>query len=87
MHATIKFEGLVEKILEEAVKEGLAKTKSEALRLGVIELNNRYHLLESLQERIEEEEDIDYIRSERKKLKSGKIKLHSEKELEEALKE
>ena len=47
MHVTVKFKGVIEDILENAVEEGIAKTKTEALRLGVLELANKYNLLES----------------------------------------
>lgn len=46
MHATVKFTGVLDQILSKAVDEGIAKTKTEALRLAVLELNNRYNLLE-----------------------------------------
>ncbi|MFH0817978.1 MAG: hypothetical protein V1909_05080 [Candidatus Micrarchaeota archaeon] len=82
MHSVMKFEGLIDQILNEAVRQGLAKTKAEALRLGVVELNNKYELIQS---RNEEEEDIDYIRRARKEIATGKLKLHSEKELKKAL--
>lgn len=82
MHATMKFEGLMDQILEEAVRQGLAKTKAEALRLGVVELDNRYDLI---QNRKEEEEDLEYIRKAKKDITSGKLKLLSEKELKAAL--
>ena len=82
MHATMKFEGLMDQILSEAVRQGLAKTKAEALRLGVVELNNKYELIQS---RREEEEDLEYIRKARKDIASGKLKLHTEKELRAAL--
>lgn len=82
MYATMKFEGLIDKILTEAVRQGLAKTKAEALRLGVVELNNKYDLIQS---RKEEEEDVRYIRKARKDISSGKLKLLSEKELKQAL--
>ena len=82
MHSTMKFEGIIDQILSEAVRQGLAKSKVEALRLGVVELNNKYELI---QNRIEEEEDIGYIKRARKGIASGKLKLHSEKELKKAL--
>ena len=46
MHATIKFTGALEQILSGAVERGFAKTKTEALRMAVLELNNKYGLLE-----------------------------------------
>lgn len=83
MHTVTKFEGIMDLILAEAVRQGLAKTKSEALRLGIIELNSKYDLLESARE---EKEDIDYIRKAREKIASGRLKLHTEEELRRALK-
>ena len=47
MHVTVKFRGVIEDILENAVERGIAKTKTEALRLGVLELANKYNLLET----------------------------------------
>lgn len=73
----------MDKILDAAIKKGLVKTKSEALRLGVLELNNKYDLLRAAKE---DEEDLEYIKLTDKKLKSGKMKLCTEKELKEALK-
>jgi len=81
MYTTIKFEGIMNKILEQAVSAGLAKTKSEALRLGVLELNNKYSLLEN----IEEQKDVEYIKEARKKIKSGELKLYGQKQLDDAL--
>ncbi len=81
MHATVKFEGFIDQILDSAVNKGLAKTKVEALRLGVLELNGRYHLVEDAQWA-----DARAIRNSRQKLKSGKIRLHDEKELDDILK-
>ncbi len=81
MYATVKFEGLIDKILETAVSKGLAKTKIEALRLGALELNSRYHLIQD-----EDWADVQAIRESKAKLKSGKIRLHDEKELDEILK-
>ena len=82
MHSTMKFEGLMDQILTEAVRQGLAKTKAEALRLGVVELNNKYELIQSSRE---DEEDARYIRRARADLARGKLKLHTEKELKAAL--
>jgi len=78
MYATLKFEGMIDRILEEAVKEGLAKTKSEALRLGALELNNRYGLLEKAREEAEDLEDARYVRKARKLIAEGKLKILDE---------
>jgi hypothetical protein len=82
MHSIMKFEGLIDQILTEAVRQGLAKTKAEALRLGVVELNNKYGLI---QNSTEDEEDAGYIKKARKEIAAGKLRLHSEKELKKAL--
>ncbi|HIH30335.1 TPA: hypothetical protein HA243_02975 [Candidatus Micrarchaeota archaeon] len=82
MHSTMKFEGLIDRILAEAVRQGLAKTKIEALRLGAIELNNKYDLINEARE---EQEDVAYIHRARRDIAGGKLKLLSEKELKAAL--
>ncbi len=46
MKTTIELTGLLEHILEKAVDAGLARSKTDALRIGVIELNHNYHLIE-----------------------------------------
>lgn len=79
----MKFEGLMDRILDEAVKQGLAKTKMEAVRMGVIELDNKYRLTSDA---LEDQQDISYINSARKKIASGKLKLRSEVELRKVLK-
>lgn len=81
MNVNIKFQGMAEKIVEEAIRQGYASTKTEALRLGVLELNNHYKLLEKL----EDEEDIRRADEIVERIESGKEKLHSEKEIWKAL--
>ena len=49
MHSSVRFTGVIDAILAQAVKEGLASTKAEALRQAVLELNNKYSLLERAQ--------------------------------------
>lgn len=44
MHANVKFTGLTDEIIEDAIAKGLAKTRSEVLRLGLFELKNKYGL-------------------------------------------
>lgn len=82
MNVNVRFHGRVEQILEEAVRQGYAATKTEALRLGAFELNNRYRLLEKL----EDEADIARADSVLKASGLGKGRLHSEKEIFERLK-
>jgi hypothetical protein len=85
MHATVKFEGLIDSILEQAVKQGLVKTKMEGLRLGVLELNNKYRLTEQVIEEQEAKEDLAYVKAADRKIARGKLKLRTEKELRAAL--
>lgn len=46
MNLNVQFAGLTEEIIEDAIRNGLAKTKTEVLRLGLFELKNKYHLAE-----------------------------------------
>lgn len=46
MHANVRFTGLTNEIIEDALSKGLAKTRSEVLRLGLFELKNKYGLAE-----------------------------------------
>jgi Arc/MetJ-type ribon-helix-helix transcriptional regulator len=74
MNLNVRFSGVVEKILEQAVKEGYAATKTEALRMGVFELNNKYNLLEDI-------EDVERADSIMARIKAGKERLYSEKQI------
>ena len=75
MYATVKFEGVIDKILEKAVENGFAKTKVEALRLAVLELGNKYQLLER-----EDFLTAKKMESIYEEIKAGKRKVISEKE-------
>ncbi len=44
MNVNVKFTGIVDEIIQDAIRQGLAKTKTEVLRLGLFELKNKYHL-------------------------------------------
>ncbi len=45
MQSVVRFEGVVDKLLTQMIKQGYYKTKTEALRAGVLELADRYGLL------------------------------------------
>lgn len=45
VYVTLRFDGLPAEILEEAVRKGLGKTKSEVVRMGLLKLNEQYQLL------------------------------------------
>lgn len=46
MNVNVRFEGITDQIIEDAIRKGLAKTRTEVLRMGLFELKNKYHLLE-----------------------------------------
>lgn len=85
MYITMNFEGYVGQIVERAVKTGIVKTKAEALRLGLLELNDKYHLMPKNIDEIELKEDLAEITRIEKDLKSGKEKLHKVKNVEALL--
>ena len=78
MNMNVKFAGLPEQIMAGAIKAGIAKTKTDAIMLGLLELDNKY----KLRERMEDEEDAreaDRIWAE---YAAGKQKVISAKEFE-----
>ncbi len=75
MYATVKFTGALEQILESAIGSGLAKTKTEALRMAILELNNRYGLLERARE---DELAVRKMQRIDKEISEGKRKLLTE---------
>jgi Arc/MetJ-type ribon-helix-helix transcriptional regulator len=81
MYITMNFEGYVGEIIDRAVKKGIVKTKAEALRLGLLELNNKYQLVLNSEE-IELKEDLREIDRIEKDIKSGKEKLHKARNVE-----
>lgn len=48
MRTTLAFTGVTERILEKAVALGLARSKTDALRMGVFALNNQYQLVKDI---------------------------------------
>lgn len=78
MNMTIKLSGLSEKIMEGAVKAGIAKTKTDAIMLGLVALDYRYNLLEQM----EDEHDAREAERVSNEIKTGKQKLYSKKEFE-----
>ncbi len=47
MEMVVRMEGVVENVLNTLVKKGYYKTKSEALRAGILELGKEYALIGS----------------------------------------
>ncbi|HLD58494.1 MAG TPA: hypothetical protein VI977_02525 [archaeon] len=49
MRTTLAFEGTAEIILEKAVELGLARSKTDALRMGIFALNREYNLVKDIE--------------------------------------
>ena len=49
MRTTLAFEGTAEVILEKAVELGLARSKTDALRMGIFALNREYNLVKDIE--------------------------------------
>jgi hypothetical protein len=49
MRTTLAFEGTAELILKKAVELGLARSKTDALRMGVFALNREYKLVKDIE--------------------------------------
>ncbi len=46
MNINVKFTGITDNIIEDAIRRGLANSKTEVLRLALFELKNKYALAE-----------------------------------------
>lgn len=85
---TMTFEGYIAKIIKEALRRGLVKTKAEALRLGLLELNDKYRLVPRKLSKAEEERlEARLAEKIMQRVREGKEKLHGEKELWKVLRE
>jgi len=85
MNISMHFEGYIERIINEAVLQGVAKTKAEALRAALLELNDKYALVPSLDE-LENMADFGEIARVEQRIKAGKEKVHKIKDIEKLLK-
>ncbi len=83
MNISMHFEGYTEKIIEEALRQGIAKTKAEALRLGLLELNDKYGLVATDLEQRELEQDIAEFDRMEKRIAAKKTRLHKAKSIDE----
>lgn len=78
MNMNVKLEGIPEQIMDGAIRVGLAKTKTDVIMLGLLELEHHYKLLEQL----EDEEDVRDAKRIMHEIKTGKQKVYSAKEFE-----
>ena len=77
MRTTLAFKGVPEVILEKAVETGLARSKTDALRMGIFALNKEYGLVKD----IEMELVARKIRQEKAEIKRKGLKYVSEQEV------
>ncbi|MBI1974105.1 hypothetical protein HYS54_04800 [Candidatus Micrarchaeota archaeon] len=49
MRTTIAIGGVAEIILEKAVELGLARSRTDAVRMGIFALNDEYHLIKDIE--------------------------------------
>ncbi len=75
MNISMHFEGFPEKIIAEALRQGVVKTKAEALRLGLLELNDKYGLVATNLEENELRQDIAEFDRMDGRIVAGKSKL------------
>ncbi|HIH19881.1 TPA: hypothetical protein HA244_01295 [Candidatus Micrarchaeota archaeon] len=83
MEAVVRFDGAVAATLEKLVELGYFKTKSEAIRAGVLELGKEYNLLKTPQE-LEAELVIRKVEQIDREIDEGKRKTYP---LDEVLRE
>ncbi len=62
MRTTINMEGIPAIIIKRAIDCGIAKTKNEAVRLGMLALNKEYNLLEDFSEEEQVAQKIESIK-------------------------
>jgi hypothetical protein len=78
VNMNIRLVGIPEQIIASAMKLGIAKTKTDAIMLGLLALGDKYSLLE----RLEDEEDVREAKRILADVKSGKEKYIGAKEFE-----
>ena len=78
MRTTLSFSGVPELILEKAVELGLARSKTDALRMGIFALNDEYGLIKDIEKEMMERK----LKQEEKEMKQkGKKYLPEKKAL------
>ncbi|MFH0817250.1 MAG: hypothetical protein V1909_01315 [Candidatus Micrarchaeota archaeon] len=77
MQISLKLDGYMEHIINEALDLGIARTKTEALRLGLLELERKLKESEFYQDSV----DNDIISAAQQRVREKKTKLYTEKEI------
>jgi small nuclear ribonucleoprotein (snRNP)-like protein len=52
MRMTISTDGFMNLVLEKAVKLGVAKTKNEAIRMGILSFNKEHGLIKDIEQKL-----------------------------------
>ena len=76
----VRFEGAQELIMDKLVEAGIYKTRSEAIRAGIIELGKEYEVFKSIQD-LEDALAVRKMKKIDEEIKQGKRKVFSEKEV------
>jgi len=76
----VRLQGAQEVILDKLVSSGIFKTRSEAIRAGILELGKEFAVFKSLQD-IEDELVVRKMLKVSDEIKQGKRKVLSEKEV------
>lgn len=76
MRTTLEFQGFPELILQKAVDLGIARSKTDALRMGIFALNKEFRLIENPEAELVARK----LAEEEKEMKRTNTKYLSEKE-------
>jgi len=79
VEAVVRLDGAVADVLERLVSFGYFKTRSEAIRIGILELGKEFQVLRNPQE-LEDELAARKAQQIDAQIRAGKVKLLSEKE-------
>ncbi len=80
MNITLKLEGFPEHLIERMMELGLASSKTEAVKLAVLDFNE-HHKIESIEQYIEDGMAVKKMKQIDKEIKEGKRTILSEKDV------
>jgi len=80
MRTTIEIKGLPELILEKAVSTGIARSKTDALKVGILIMNDKYKLVDNVKE-IDDPKLIAAFKRKEKDMKANKQKYITHEEV------
>jgi len=84
MNVNVSLDGHIEKIVNNAINKGIVKTKAEAIRQGILQLGEKYNLVDNTKEDVSLEEVLlvnKKIAKEMERINKDKIKGISLEEL------